>query len=60
MQILSHNICVFKIRPILFDLNSFELYHYPFMVRLDKYNRNCNAVDDLSTKIRVLSETKVC
>ena len=28
------------------------------MVSLDKYNGSCNAIDDLSTKICVPSETK--
>ena len=29
-----------------------------FMISLDKYDWSCNAVDDLSTKICVLSKTK--
>ena len=40
------------------DLHPIEVNYYPFIVILDKCNESCNAVDDLSTKIRVLSETK--
>ena len=46
------------ITPSLIDLNPVELNYYPFMISLDKCNGSCNAVDDLSTKIRVPSETK--
>ena len=35
-----------------------ELNYYLFMISLDKYNRSCNAVDDLSTKICVPSKAK--
>ena len=44
--------------PNVIDLNPVELDYYPFMISLDKCNGSCNAVDDLSTKICVLSETK--
>ena len=40
-------------RPTLTDLNLVELNYYPFLITLDKYNGSCNAVDDLSMKIRV-------
>ena len=46
------------IRPTLIDLNPVELNYYPFMVNLDKFSESCNSVDDLSTKICVLSKTK--
>ena len=46
------------IRPILIGSNPIELNYYPFMINLDKCNGGCNAVDDLSAKIWVLSETK--
>ena len=42
----------------LINLNAVELNYYPFIISLDKYNGCCNAVDDLSTKICVPSETK--
>ena len=37
------------------DLNHIMPNYYPFMVGLDKCGGNCNAVDDLSTKICVFS-----
>ena len=46
------------IRPTLIDLNPVELNYLSFMISLDKRNGSCNAVDDLSTKICVPSETK--
>ena len=42
---------------MLIDFNLIELNYYPFMVSLDK-NRSCNAFDDLSTKLCVLSNIK--
>ena len=45
-------------RPMLIDFNLIELNYYPFMVSLDKSNRSCNAFDDLSTKLCVLSNIK--
>ena len=35
------------------DLNHIMPNYYPFMVGLDKCGGNCNAVEDLSTKICV-------
>ena len=46
------------IRPTPIDLNPVELDYLSFMISLDKCNGSCNAVDDLSTKICVPSETK--
>ena len=46
------------IRPTPIDLNPVELNYLSFMISLDKCNGSCNAVDDLSTKICVPSETK--
>ena len=46
------------ITPTLIYLNPVEFNHYPFIISLDKCNGICNAVDDLSTKIRVPSKTK--
>ena len=45
-------------RPTLFDINLIELSYFPFMISLDKCHESCNVVDDLSTKIYVLSQTK--
>ena len=45
-------------RPTLIDLNSVKFIYYPFMISLGKCNGNRNAVDDLSTKISVSSETE--
>ena len=41
------------IKTTLIDLNPAKLNYYPFMISLDKCNGSYNAVDDLSTKIRV-------
>ena len=38
------------IRPTLIDLKLVDLKYYPIMIRLDKYSRSCNSVDDLSKK----------
>ena len=46
------------IRPTVIDLNLFNLSYCSFMISLDSCNESCNAVDDLSTKIYVPSETK--
>ena len=46
------------IRPTFIHLNPMELNYYPFMIGLDKCNGSCNAVDDLTTKIRVPGERK--
>ena len=45
-------------RPTLIDLNAVEVNYYPFMISLGKFYGSCNAVDDLSTKMCVQSETK--
>ena len=42
-------------RLTLNDLNPIVPNCYPFLVGLDKCGGNCNAVDDLSTKICVFS-----
>ena len=34
----------------LIDLNPNELYHYPFMVSVDRCNKNCIIFDDLLSK----------
>ena len=38
-------------RPSLIDLNLIKLNYLPFVIRLDKRNGSCNAVNDWSTKI---------
>ena len=53
---LSNKPCM--ARRNLINLNPIELKQYLFMIILDKYNGNCNAVDDLSTKICFPSEKK--
>ena len=53
---LSGKPCIAK--PTFFYLKHVELNSYPFLISLDKCNGRCNAVDDLSTKICVLSQTK--
>ena len=34
------------VRPTLIDLNSDELYYYPFIVSMDKYDGSCNTAED--------------
>ena len=46
------------IRPFLIDLNPVELKYHPFVISLDRCNRSCNYVNDLSMKICVLIKTK--
>ena len=42
----------------LINLNPVESGYYPLMIILDKSNRSCNVVDDLSTKVGAPSKTK--
>ena len=58
MLCISLNNEPFMIRPTVIDLNPFELNYYQFMIILDKSNESCYAVDDLSTKKCVPSQTK--
>ena len=46
------------IRPALIDLNFIGFNYSQSLMSLDKSSGRRNAVDDLSTKICVLSETK--
>ena len=47
-----------KPAPSLIDLNSVGLNYHSFMISLDKCNRSCNSVDDLSAKICVPNKAK--
>ena len=53
---LNNETCITS--PTLLVLNPVEFSYYPFMISLDKCNGSCNAVDDLSTKECVPSQTK--
>ena len=53
---LSEEPCVIRSIPIV--LNPFELHYNLFMISLDKCSGSCYSVDDLSTKVCVLSKTK--
>ena len=46
------------IRSTLIDSNPVELNYYPLMISLGKFNGSCNAADDLSTKMCVLTKRK--
>ena len=46
------------IRPFLINLTHDEIKYYPFLIKLDKYNRNFNPVNDLSMRMCVPSKTK--
>ena len=37
---------------------SHELHYFPFMVGLDRYNRSCNTLDELSSGTCVWNKTK--
>ena len=50
---LNDESCMIKLT--LNNLNHIVPNYYPFMIGLDKCDENCNAVDDLSTKICVFS-----
>ena len=39
-------------RPTFIDLSPIKLNYYSFMISLDKFNRSCDDIDDLATKIR--------
>ena len=45
-------------RSTLIDLNLKERYCYPFMVSLDRYNRNFNILDDSSSGIHAPNKTE--
>ena len=53
---LNNEKCMIRLPPI--DLNPVELNYYSFMIGIDKCNGNCNAVDDLSTKICLPNEAE--
>ena len=53
---LNNEACM--IRATLIGLSRTELNYYPLMISLDKRNGICDIVDDLPTKICVLSKTK--
>ena len=38
-------------RPTLIDMNSDELYYYPFIVSRNRYDRNCNIAEDSFCRI---------
>ena len=47
------------LNPIELKYYPFEVNYYRFMNNLDKFNGSCRVVDELSTKIFVLSEKKM-
>ena len=53
---LNKELCI--TRPTFVDLDPVELDYHPFITSLDKCNGICNAVDNLSTNVCVLSEEK--
>ena len=53
---LNNEACM--IRATLIGLSRTELNYYPLMISLDKRNGICDIVDDLPTKICVLSKAK--
>ena len=46
------------IRTTFIDLNPVDITYYSFMISLDKFNRTCNVVHSLSTKIVFLVKYK--
>ena len=55
---MSVNNKPFMARPTLIDLNIVKLIYFPLMSGLDKCSGSCNGVNELSSKIGILSETK--
>ena len=53
---LNNEPCI--IWPTVIDFNSFQVKCYPFMINLNKYNKSCNVLRDLSTIICVPNKTK--
>ena len=47
-----------KTRSALINLNPVELHHYFFMISLDKYHGNCNALTEISGRIFVTNKTE--
>ena len=46
------------VRPNIIDLNPIALNYYPYIIGLDKCNKICNAVNELSMKRWVFGKTK--
>lgn len=46
-----------SVRPVIIDLNSNKLQHYPFMVGLDMCNGICNTIDNFSSRTCVPNKT---
>ena len=55
---MSVNNKPFMARPTLIGLNIVKRIYFPLMSSLDNCNGSCNGVDDLSSKIGILRETK--
>ena len=57
---LSNQKCQIQPTLINFYLNEYsqELLYNPFAIKLDKYVRSCNTVNDLSNKICILNKTE--
>ena len=53
---LNNKLCMVK--TTLIDLNPIELSCYLFVISVDKCSGSCISVDDLSTKICILSKPK--
>ena len=49
-------------QPTLINLYPYEysqeFYYYPFLVKLDRWVRSCNTINDLSNKLCVPSKTE--
>ena len=41
---------ILNLKPFLLDLNPIEFKYYPFMITLNKCNRNYNTFNDISDK----------
>ena len=46
------------IRPNLVDLNPIDFNYYLLMISLDKCNKSCSVLDDLSSKLCISNEAK--
>ena len=50
---------LYLVRPTFIDLNPKELYHYPLMISLKRWNESCYSLDDSCARICSPNKTEV-
>ena len=53
LKCISMNNQECKVRPEIVNVNSNEPYFYPFSIKVNKCNGNCNKINDLYAKLCV-------